>query len=457
MDSHSIWRKQGKGWHIVMQKAHDSHSSIDRLIDAHPVSALQYAVIGLCILLNVFDGYDVVAIAYTAPTIAEQWQVAPEALGVIFSASLAGMTAGAVLLAPFTDRIGRRQMIIWALALDTVGMLATVFAADAVQLGLARFVTGLGIGAMLASLTSLVTEYAPRRRRNLAIGLLQAGYPVGATGGGFLAAWLIPAYGWQSVFLLGGIASAAVLLIIALMLPESLDFLARKRPTGGLERANRILSRMGIPALAQWPELPPDLAASNPLALFASRFRSHTILLWTAFFFSFLTLYFLLSWLPKIVVDLGFLQSEGLRAGIVFNAGAILGVVALGWLADRSAIGRLIALFLVIGGAAMVAFGALSATMAMILALAFIVGAFVDGGFAGLYAVAARLYPAELRTTGIGWAIGLGRLGGIAGPYLGGLAVGAGLATTALFALFAAPLLIAALAVLAIGRDALET
>lgn len=425
------------------------------IIDAQPISRLQYLVIGLCVLLNVFDGYDVVSIAYTAPTIAEHWSVRPEALGVIFSASLAGMTAGAVLLAPLTDSIGRRQMIIWALALDTVGMLATVIAADAVQLGLARFVTGLGIGAMLASLTSLVTEYTPRRVRNFAILLLQAGYPVGATGGGFLAAWLIPAYGWQSVFLVGGIASAVVLAIIAMMLPESLDFLARKRPARALERANAILTRMAMPTLSELPEVEGELQPSHPGALFSARFRWRTVLLWLAFFFSFLTLYFLLSWLPKIVVDLGYSQDEGLRAGILFNAGAIIGVVGLGWLADRTALGRLIALFLLVGGAAMVAFGLLSSGMAMILALAFVIGLFMDGGFAGLYAVAARLYPAEVRTTGIGWAIGLGRLGGIAGPYLGGLAVGAGFGLVTLFGLFAVPLVIAAIAVMMIGNDAL--
>ena len=421
-----------------------------QLIDSHPISGLQYAVLGLCILLNVFDGYDVVSISYTAPTIAEAWSVPPEQLGIIFSASLAGMTLGAVALAPFTDTIGRRRMIIFALALDTIGMIATAYATSVMQLVAWRFVTGLGIGAMLASLTALVAEYAPARRRNLLIAILQAGYPVGATGGGFLAAWLIPIYGWQSVFMVGGIASAVVLVIIAVMLPESLDFLSRKRPAGGLDHANRILGKMKLPKLERWPDIAEVSTQSHPGALFAAAFRSRTLFLWTAFFFSFMTLYFILSWLPKIVVDLGYSQPEGLTAGIYFNAGAIIGVVGLGWLADRMSLRLLIAAFLAIGGGTMVMLGLLTSELAMILGLAFVIGIFVDGGFAGLYAVAARLYPTEVRTTGIGWAIGLGRLGGIAGPYLGGLAFASGWDLPVVMVAFAAPLALAALAVMAI-------
>lgn len=427
------------------------------LIDTHPVSGLQYLVLGLCILLNVFDGYDVVSIAYTAPAIAEAWAVSPENLGIIFSASLAGMTLGAVVLAPFTDTIGRRRMILFALGLDTVGMLGTVFASDVVELVIWRFVTGAGIGAMLASLTALVTEYAPERRRNVLIAILQAGYPVGATGGGFLAAWLIPAFGWQSVFLLGGVASAVVLVIMALALPESLDFLARKRPPGAMERANRILARMNLPAIARWPDTDDDTAASHPGVLCSARRRVPTALLWTAFFFSFLTLYFLLSWLPKILVDMEYAQADGLQAGILFNAGAVLGVVGLGWLADQMSLRALIAAFLVIGGGAMVGFGVVGAQLALLLVGAFVIGLFVDGGFAGLYALAARLYPTEIRTTGIGWAIGLGRMGGIAGPYLGGLAFAAGWSLLAIMLAFAVPLVLAAIAVMAIRLEPVET
>lgn len=419
------------------------------LIDSHQISGLQYAVIGLCILLNVFDGYDVVAIAYTAPTISESWGVSPENLGVIFSASLAGMTLGAVVLGPFTDTVGRRRMIIFALCLDTIGMIATAWAETVAQLVIWRFVTGLGIGAMLASLTALVAEYAPRRRRNLLISMLQAGYPVGATGGGFLAAWIIPNFGWQSVFLAGGIASAVVLSFTIAILPESLDFLARKRPAGGMARANRILSRMQLPPIENWPDVTDDRAASHPSALFAGALRMPTLMLWSAFFFSFLTLYFLLSWLPKIVVDQGYTQTQGLQAGIIFNAGAIIGVVGLGWLADKLSLRALIAGFLLVGSGTMIAFGLLGEAMAAILAIAFLIGLFVDGGFAGLYAVAARLYPTEVRTTGIGWAIGLGRLGGIAGPYLGGLAFAAGWSPPVVMLAFATPLALAALAVMA--------
>lgn len=421
------------------------------LIDESPISTPQIVVVAICFVLNVLDGFDVVAISYAAPAIAEDWRIAPTTLGVVFSAGLVGMTVGAMFLAPFTDVIGRRKMILYALIIISASMTITGMAENTAHLIVLRIITGLGIGAMLASLTSMVAEYTPKRRRNFAIGFLQTGYPVGATVGGFLAAWLVPVYGWRELFFVGGGLTAIMAPIVLLWLPESLDFLATRQPPHALQKINKMLHRMQRPALRALPEKPSGRRAAVTIgALLTPDFRANTLKLWLAFFMCFFTLYFLLSWIPKIIVNAGFSLENGISAGIAFNAGAVIGVLALGYLADKRGLKGLIALFLVVGGALMLGFGLAPADLIALLCLAFLIGAFVDGGFAGLYSVAARLYPTEIRTTGVGWAIGAGRFGGVAGPYVGGLVIAWQWSSFAAFALFAAPMMIAAAAVIAI-------
>jgi len=426
-------------------------------MDKAAISRLQLTVIILCFSLNVHDGFDVVAISYAAPSISTDWSISPATLGAVFSAGLIGMTLGAMFLAPLTDVIGRRRMILAAMVVVAVTMALSSLANAVWQLMLLRCLTGLGIGSMLASLTALVAEYTPRRRRNFAIGFLQTGYPVGATIGGFIAAWVLPEYGWRGLFLLGGILTAAMILLVLIWLPESVDFLIKRRPPNALERLNVILEKMNLERLDRLPEPGTEaLAPARLSSLMQQAHRGRTFCLWSAFFLTFFTLYFLLSWIPKIFVDAGFRMEDGISAGITFNAGAILGVLALGYVADKKGLRELIALFCVLGGAFMVVFGLISEGLYLLLILTFFIGAFVDGGFAGLYSVAARIYPAEIRTTGIGWAIGAGRLGGIAGPYVGGLLAAAGWSTGATFFFFAVPMAFAAYAVMAIQSRELQ-
>lgn len=429
---------------------------IARLIDQGEFSMTQKLVVAICFILNVLDGFDVVAISYAAPAISEAWTIAPATLGLVFSAGLAGMTIGAIFIAPYTDLIGRRRMILGALVVITVSMWATGYAQTPLHLIIARIATGLGIGAMLASLTSMVAEYAPERRRNFAIGFLQAGYPVGATGGGLLAAAILSEFGWQSLFFAGAFLSALMIPVVIIWLPESIAFLAARQPAGALQRINRTLQRMGRTAIDALPEISAKKGAASVRALFARGHAESTLKLWLAFFMCFFTLYFLLSWIPKIVVDAGFAQQEGIWAGVSFNLGAIIGVVGLGYLADRAGLRRLITLFLLLGGGTMVAFGFAPAGIAVLYALAFLIGAFVDGGFAGLYSVAARIYPTQIRTTGVGWAIGAGRLGAVAGPYVGGLLLAWQWPMEGAFALFAAPMVIAAAAIWVLRRPEVE-
>lgn len=428
-------------------------ASVREIIDEAPLSGLQVTVIAVCFFLNMIDGMDVLAISFAAPAIADAWSISPQSLGVVFSAALLGMTTGAIVLSPYSDRIGRRNIILLSLVLISAGMVATAAANTVGQLIVLRFLAGLGIGSMLASMTSMVSEYAPDRLRNLFILILHAGYPIGAIITGFVAAEVLPTQGWRALFVIAGVASLAGIPLVYWLLPESLDFLCKKQPRGALPKANRIFARMDLPPLATLPPVPTgEQLATSVTSLFRDAFRGDTLKLWGAFFMSFATLYFLLSWVVKLAIESGLALENAIYAGVALNLGGFAGGICLGAMANRVGLTRVIAAFAILGGVFSVVYGWLDAGVAVVLLLVFLLMFFVQGAFTGLYAVAARLYPTEIRTTGVGWAIGAGRTGAVFGPVAAGLLLGAGLPIGWTFAVFALPMVFAALFVVRIGR-----
>ena len=413
------------------------------LIDKGPVMRLQITVIGICFILNMVDGFDVLAISFAAPLIADEWAIRPAALGLVFSAGLIGMALGSMLIAPLTDRIGRRAMIVICITATTIMMVVTGLSRSVPQLIAARTMTGIGVGGMLASLTAMVAEYTPDRHRNLAIGVLQAGYPVGGTVGGVVAAWILPEYGWRVLFFAGAAMGSLMIPIAVLALPESLVFLALKQPAKALEKINRILRGLQQSALDALPAVPTGETSGSVVALLTSARRSNTLRLWLAFLLNSLTVYFVLSWVPKIVVDAGLPLEQGILAGLMINAGAVVGSPMLGFLSAKRGLRRLILLFLLLGAGCVALFGFLPHNVPMLLTVGFLIGFFVMGGYIGLYSIAARLYPTELRTTGIGWTIGVGRTGSIMGPYIGGIMIALQWSTAINFVFFAMPLVLA--------------
>jgi len=415
-------------------------------IDRGKVTATQILVICISLVLNMLDGFDVTAMAFTAHSIGEQMQIAPNQLGIVFSVALAGMMVGAMFIAPLSDVIGRRNMLLICATVIGASMYITGLANSLWQLVTLRAITGLGVGGMLASLAAITSEYTPARYRSLSVVSITAGYPLGATIGGFIAAPLIPVYGWQSIFFAGGLATLLMVFAIYFWVPESLQFLATRRPENALEKINRILARMNQPALEALPDI--DLKEhgdkANVSSLLTESRRAATITLWSTFFFCFICLYFLMSWIPKLVVNSGLSESQGVYAAVAFNAGAVLGIVILGWLAARFSLSRLIGSFLTGAGLVMIIFALASGTDHL-LAYLIVIGFLLQGGFVGLYAVAAKIYPTEVRTTGLGWAIGLGRFGAVVGPYVGGILIAAGVSMEINFIIFAAPLFVGGL------------
>ena len=419
---------------------------IQERIDAAPMTGMQAIVVFICFLLNCQDGYDVVAIAYAAPAISNAWQVDMKMLGILFSAGLLGMMIGALALAPLTDIYGRRPMIIGALLLISLTMFGAAWASNVQQLMFWRALTGIGIGSMLASLTALVSEFTPERHRNFAIGVVQAGYPCGAVFGGFLASWILPTYGWTAIFIVGGFMSLVMLPPVLLLLPESIQFFIRRGDARSLTKVNNTLTRIQQAPVELLPPVEHALKPS-PASLLSHGYGSSTLWLWLAFSTTYCTLYFLISWVPKLFVESGFAASQGLRAGVALNLGAIFGVVGLGFIADRWGLRRIIISFCVFGATSMLLFGLAGGELILLLVLTVFIGFFVQGGFSGLYALAAQIYPTDIRTTGIGWAIGVGRFGAVAGPYVGGVLASMSWSMPSLFTVFAVPILLTGWAV----------
>jgi AAHS family 4-hydroxybenzoate transporter-like MFS transporter len=431
----------------------DSPVDIRHLIDHGPMTGLQLRAVSLCFFLNALDGIDILAISFAAPLLSREWAIDPTTLGVVFSAALAGMMAGSMLLAPLGDAIGRRKLLTIALSLIAIGMLGVMFADSVRDLLILRFVTGCGLGGVVPTMAAFAAELSPQRRRSFAVTLVQGGYPLGAVITGLLAAWMMPRWGWQSMFVLGGTLTLLTLPFVYWLLPESPEFLLSKRPPGALQRLNRMLRGMGHPEIAALPVA--SAGGNEPRGfaqivgalrkLFSAQHRVDTLLLWVAFFMSLLTLYFLQNWVPQLVANAGQTDSQAFSAGTVLNLGLFAGMASVGYFADHYGLKRVIATYLGATAIVLLSFSYLQGTTQIAIGLG--VAGFMQGGFIGLYAVGARIYPAAIRITGIGWAIGVARLGAVLGPWVAGMLVAGGMGMAGSFLVFAIPLAIAAIAV----------
>jgi len=426
-----------------------------RAIDAGPMSRLQVGAVAICIALNTIDGFDVLVVAFTSSALTTEWSLTGAQLGLLLSAGLFGMMGGSLLLAPLADWFGRRALILLCLCVITAGMLLCAFAAGPVQLFWLRVMTGLGIGGMLAGIGVITAEYSSAKWRSTNVSLQTTGYPVGATLGGWVAAVLIARYDWRAAFVFGGLASAAMIPVVLRGLPESLDFLVTRRPAGALAKLNALLRRMGIAEVSQLPrrEAQEVHATERPLrGLFAGEALRSTLLIWSSFFLLMFGFYFVMSWTPRLLVTAGLSAQQGITGGVLLNLGGIFGGTCFALLAARAGLRRLAASFLFVCAGLTVAFGAFAAQFSTAfvaaVALALAIGLFLIGSMAGLYSLAPALYPAPVRAFGVGWAIGIGRLGAVLAPAIAGVLVDAGWTNAQLYCVFALPVAAAALTVL---------
>ncbi len=425
------------------------------LIDHSRMTMLQYTTIGVCFFLNMLDGMDVSVMTYCAGPIGKAWNLSPVIMGSVFSSGLVGMTLGTLILAPLADKFGRKNIILLSGFIMGVFIFLTSYSQSVSQLITYRFFSGLGIGCMLASTAALGSEFVPEKSRNFWVSFLIAGYPVGAVITGLVAAEVIPTQGWQTMFTIAGVASMLSVPMILLFLSESIDYYLSTQPRNALSKVNVILGKMNIAPLNTLPELQKTTAKIPILGLLETTYRKPTLQLWLALFMSFATLYFLTSWIPKLATDAGLSVKLAIYAGTVFNLGAFLGIITQGFISIRLGLKKTLASFFIFTGVLMASFGIFIGSD-IILVIFALLGFGIQGGFVGLYALAARLYPTEFRTTGVGWAMGAGRVGGIVSPQIAGILIGAGLGLTANFMIFAIPAVIAGIATYRIKADQID-
>ncbi len=422
-----------------------SRDLVAEVIDDGQVSGQQLLVVGLCMFFNMLDGFDITAMAVVAGAVSEELQLTADRLGLIFSFALAGMMAGAMLLAPVSDVIGRRKVIILSLMLVGVSILFTANATTLSEFMALRFISGLGAGAMLACQATLAAEYSPEKYRSLSVAATTAGYPLGAMMTSVVAGFILPDFGWRGMFWFGGGVTLAMGFIAWTFIPESLKYLFDRRPTNALERVNRILKKLGkqalsgLPAVAEAQTRESRGVVSNITNLLTTERRSVTLMLWAAFFLCFSSIYFLLSWIPRLMEQAGYSAEIGRLAFFLFNAGGVIGIFILGGLATYGRLTNLVFAFLFSSALCMVIFAMVPGHPVFLMVIIFLMGLFQQGGFTGLYAVAAKVYPTEVRSTGIGWAIGFGRSGAVVGPALAGVLIAAGLGMSGNYLLFAIP------------------
>jgi MFS transporter, AAHS family, 4-hydroxybenzoate transporter len=424
-------------------------------IDAQPVSAFQIKLVLTCAMVLLLDGFDTTSIGFVAPALAKEWGFGKGALGPVFSAGLFGLMIGALLFGPLADRIGRKKIIIFSTLAFGVGTLVAAFVNDVNTLIAVRLLTGLGLGGAMPNTVALTSEFSPHRRRATMVMVMFVGFSIGAALGGLLAAALIPQFGWRSVFVVGGVAPLLLAPVLAWRLPESVRFLGLTGRANA--RVAELLARINAKAVfaadAGFVVNEPALKGIPVQHLFSGGRALATLLLWVVFFMSLLELYFLSNWLPTVLNDLGASISEAAVISSMLQVGGVIGTFALGSVIDRFSF-RALALVYFIAVFAVSAVGQLGHSATVVAVAIFVAGFCIVGGQIAANALAAGYYPTSVRATGVGWALGVGRIGSIVGPLIGGVLLGQKWSTGEVFVTAAGAALCAALAALSLGQMA---
>ena len=415
------------------------------LISAAPMSALQIIVVAMTIMLNALDGFDVLSISFASPGIAAEWDIDRAALGIVLSMELIGMALGSIYLGRLADRIGRRSTILCCLVLMTVGMFMVTTVSTIMQLSIWRVITGLGIGGMLATTNALTSEFANARSRHLCISLMVIGYPVGAVISGSITAQLLKTYDWRIVFYLGSFVTAAIIPFVYFYVPESIHWLTHKRPKHALVKINSTLKRMGHGVIEALPE-PVLSKTERPVnSIFSAELIAKTMLMTAAYFFHIITFYFVLKWIPKIVVDMGFHASAAAGVLVWANVGGAIGGALFGFLTLKYNVRVLTIVILLLSVVMVTLFGRSPEDIDKLSILCAFTGFCTNAGVVGLYAMFAQVYPAHVRATGTGFSIGLGRGGAVIAPIFAGFLFVSGISVPTVSMIMATGSIIAAI------------
>ncbi|HEY1284004.1 MAG TPA: MFS transporter [Steroidobacteraceae bacterium] len=391
------------------------------IISRSPMSALQILVVAITVGLNALDGFDVLAISFASPGIAQEWGIDRAVLGFLVSMELVGMAIGSLVLGPFADRIGRRPLTLGCLVLMAVGMFLAASAHGIYDLSAYRILTGLGIGGVLAAINAIAAEFSNARRRHLCVSIMAIGYPIGAVLGGKFVQHLLLDHTWRSIFYFGSICTTAFIPLVFFFVPESVHWLARKQPNQALEKINRIMTRLGHTVVNALPALTAEVRKRSVKDLFAPALITTTILVAVAYFFHIMTFYYVLKWTPKIVVDMGFTQSSAAGVLVWANVGGALGGAVLGLLTQRYSVKALTIGAMILSTVMVAIYGHAPADLQKLSLMCAVAGFFTNGAIVGMYAIFAQVFPTHVRAGGTGFGIGVGRGGSFVGPSAAGL------------------------------------
>ena len=414
------------------------------VIASSPMSPLQILVVAITIGLNALDGFDVLSISFASPGIAAEWHISRAPLGFVLSMELIGMAFGSIFLGSLADRIGRRPTVLGCLVVMATGMIMVttsngvlgslvtpVFAPLATMAGYSiderladlsmwRIVTGLGIGGMLAAINAVVAEFSNTRRRDLNVAIMSIGYPVGAALGGFITSTGLELSEWRSVFYFGATVTVVMMPIVYFLMPESVHWLARKQPAGALDRVNHTLRRLGHQTIDALPVVSAETRKLSTREIFRPGMLAVTVLTTLAYFFHITTFYYIVKWVPKIVVDMGFAPSS---AGYVLswlNVGGATGGTVLGLLSMRYSVKPLTIIVMLLSTIAVTLFGRSPADLTKLTLICMVAGFCTNASITGMYAIFAKAFPTHVRASGTGFAVGVGRGGSVLAPIIAG-------------------------------------
>lgn len=428
---------------------HERSAKVSEIIDAAPLSLYQIAILSMCFLIVLIDGFDTAVIGYIAPSLREEWAVSPTQLAPVFGAGLFGLMLGSLVFGPVADAIGRKRVLLICVTIFGATTLLSAYANSIETLTLLRLVTGIGLGGAMPTCITLSSEYSPARRRMIMVTLSWSGFTAGLALGGLLAGMMIPELGWRAMLILGGIAPLLMLPVLAWLMPESVRYMAASpRHAGALRKVIERITGQSWAGVTLQDDERPSRSRSSIAQLFSEGRAARTLLLWSAFFCSLLVFYLLTSWLPSLLKDAGHTGPQASHIGAMVPLGGTVGAILMALLMDRFSPYPILALSYA-GAAVVIAItGHLLGSGYQLTVAVFLIGFGVAGAQNGLNLVSAMLYPTTARVTGVSWAMAAGRCGSILGSMLGGWLITTAGTFQMFFHWLAVPLLIGCSAIL---------
>jgi len=394
--------------------------NVQTFLNEHPFSSFQWRIFVLCFVIVLSDGFDTAAIGFIAPSLVGEWNISKPALAPVLSAALFGLAFGALGAGPLSDRLGRRLLLIVSVLIFGVACLVSAFSVNLDELVALRFVTGLGLGAAMPNAVTMMSEYCPDHRRATLTNLMFCGFPLGAAFGGFLAAWMIPHFGWRSVLVLGGTVPLILVVLLLIVLPESVRYMVAKRQP--VEKIRAALSRISSSATKAASFVMTEKASHATVKsgiglVLSSSYLVGSLMLWLTYFMGLVIFYALINWMPILFKEGGMDPQTATLISALFPLGGV-GAVVFGMLMDRFNPNRIIAAGYALTALSVYAIGQSVTHVGWLVLVVFLAGILMNTAQSSMPALAASFYPTQGRATGVAWMLGIGRFGGIAGSFL---------------------------------------